>query len=94
MDILVTIDRNYLHPLAVMLKSLAIHHRRETVRVFVLHRTLLPEDFDTLTRAVAEPSLELVDLPAGNSLLAGAHVSSSQKKFIIIRSALLNSAPS
>lgn len=31
MDILVTIDRNYLRPLSVMLKSLAIHHRNRSV---------------------------------------------------------------
>lgn len=72
MDILVTIDRNYLRPLAVMLKSLAIHHRGTPVRVFVLNRTLLPADFEALGRAVAEPGLELVDLPAGDSLFAGA----------------------
>ena len=72
MDILVTVDRNYLHPLAVMLKSLALHHRGTPVRVFVLHRSLLPEDFEALNRAVAEPGLKLVSLPAGDSLLAGA----------------------
>lgn len=72
MDILVTIDRNYLHPLAVMLKSLAIHHRGTPVRVFVLHRSLLPEDFAALDRAIAEPGLELIDLSAGDSLLSGA----------------------
>lgn len=72
MDILVTVDRNYLHPLAVMLKSLALHHRGTPVRVFILHRSLLPQDFEVLDRAVAEPGLELVSLPAGDSLLAGA----------------------
>ena len=45
MDILVTIDRNYLRPLSVMLKSLAVHHRNHPVRVYILHRSLLPEDF-------------------------------------------------
>ena len=72
MDILVTIDRNYLSPLAVMLKSLAVHHRDRPVRVFILHRTLRPEDFRRLEAAVGEPGLELADLPAGDSLLAGA----------------------
>ncbi|MGE4277776.1 MAG: glycosyltransferase family 8 protein [Lawsonibacter sp.] len=72
MDIFVTIDRNYLHPLAVMLKSLAVHHRHTTLRVFVLNRSLLPQDFEALNRAVAEPGLELVNLPAGDSLFAGA----------------------
>lgn len=72
MDILVTVDRNYLRPLAVMLKSLAIHHRRTPVRVFVLHRTLLPRDFDALRRAVGEPGLELVEVKAGESPLSNA----------------------
>ncbi len=72
MDIFVTIDRNYLHPLAVMLKSLAVHHRHTALRVFVLNRSLLPQDFDALNQAIAEPGLELVNLPAGDSLFAGA----------------------
>ncbi len=72
MDILVTVDRNYLRPLAVMLKSLALHHRHTPVRVFVLNRALLPEDFEKLGRAVNEPRLKLVNLPAGGSLLSGA----------------------
>lgn len=72
MDIFVTVDRNYLHPLAVMLKSLAVHHRHTAVRVFVLNRSLLPQDFDVLRRTVDEPGLELVNLPAGASLFAGA----------------------
>lgn len=72
MDILVTVDRNYLSPLAVMLKSLATHHRNRKIQVYILHRSLLPEDFTRLERAVDEPGLELADLPAGDSLLAGA----------------------
>ena len=65
MDILVTVDRNYLRPLSVMLKSLAVHHRHVPVRVFILHRSLLPEDLRALEQAVGEPELELVSLPAG-----------------------------
>ena len=72
MDILVTLDRNYLRPLSVMLKSLAVHHQNRSVRVYVLHRSLLPGDFAGLERAVGEPGLELVDLPAGDSILADA----------------------
>ena len=72
MDILVTLDRNYLRPLAVMLKSLAVHHRTRPIRVYILHRSLLPEDFVRLERAVGEPGLELADLPAGEAILADA----------------------
>ena len=54
MDILVTVDRNYLRPLSVMLKSLAVHHRHVPVRVFILHRSLLPEDLRALEQAVGE----------------------------------------
>lgn len=75
MDILVTIDRNYLRPLSVMLKSLAIHHSAGRLRVFVLHRTLLAEDFDRLSQVVAQPNLELVNIQAGKSLLADAPTS-------------------
>ena len=72
MDILVTVDRNYLGPLTVMLKSLGMYHRHRKVRVFVLHRKLLPEDFAALARDVNEPGLEIVSLPAGDSLFAEA----------------------
>lgn len=72
MDILVTIDRNYLHPLAVMLKSLTVHHRNRPVRVYILHRSLLPEDFIRLEEAINAPKLELINLPAGDSILADA----------------------
>lgn len=72
MDIFVTVDRNYLRPLAVMLKSLAIHHRERAVGVYVLHRTLLEEDFAWLERAVDEPGLSIVGVELGESLFAGA----------------------
>ncbi|MGI5962173.1 MAG: glycosyltransferase family 8 protein [Lawsonibacter sp.] len=72
MEILVTIDRNYLHPLAVMLKSLACHHHQVPLHVYLLHRSLLPEDIRWLEQTVAESNLSLTPLAAGNSLLSDA----------------------
>lgn len=72
MDILVTVNRAYLYPLSVMLKSLACQHPGRPIRVFVLHRTLLPQDFAALAQAVNEPALTLVPLPADQSLLPHA----------------------
>lgn len=40
--------------------------------MFVLHRTLLPQDFAALEEAVNEPALTLVPLPADQSLLPHA----------------------
>ncbi len=72
MDILVTVNRAYLYPLSVMLKSLVLQHPKKPVRVFVLNRSLTPPDFAALERAVDEPALSLVDLPADQSLLPRA----------------------
>lgn len=72
MDLLVTVNRSYLHPLAVMLKSVAQQHPGRYIRVFVLHRSLVPEDLDRVTRAVDAPDLELAGIRADDRLFAGA----------------------
>ena len=72
MDLLVTVNRSYLHPLAVMLKSVVQQPPGRDIRVFVLHRSLVPADLDRVARAVDAPDLELVGIRADDRLFAGA----------------------
>lgn len=72
MDILVTVNRAYLYPLSVMLKSLVCQHPGTHMRVFVLHRSLTTEDFTALERSVDESALTLVPVAADPHLLPQA----------------------
>lgn len=72
MDILVTVNRAYLYPLSVMLKSLVCQHPGTLMRVFVLHRSLTTEDFTALERSVDESALTLVPVAADPHLLPQA----------------------
>ena len=72
MDILVTVNRAYLYPLSVMLKSLVCQHPGTPMRVFVLHRSLTMEDFTALERSVDESALTLVPVAADPHLLPHA----------------------
>ena len=72
MDILVTVNRTYLYPLSVMLKSLVCQHPGTPIRVFVLHRSLTTEDFTALERSVDESALTLVPVAADPHLLPHA----------------------
>ena len=72
MDILVTVNRTYLYPLSVMLKSLVCQHPGTPMRVFILHRSLTTEDFTALERSVDESTLTLVPVAADPHLLPQA----------------------
>ena len=72
MDILVTVNRAYLYPLSVMLKSLVCQHPGTPMRVFVLHRSLTAEDITSLECSVDEAALTLVPVAADPHLLPQA----------------------
>lgn len=52
-NLLVTLDRNYLAPLTAMLKSYAEHHAEVPTDVYVLHSALSEEDFRALNQALS-----------------------------------------
>ena len=58
MDILVTLDKNYMNPLIVMLKSLTLV-QEEKLDVYTIHRTLEEEDFDYIEKTIACPRLKM-----------------------------------
>jgi len=54
MNILVTLNANYLKPLTVMLKSLFLNNPDEAFRIYVMHSGLEEEDLARLRRFAAE----------------------------------------
>lgn len=58
-NILVTIDRNYLFPLATMLGSYVQTHKDVKTDVFVAHSALTAEDFLYLEQAVANTGIQI-----------------------------------
>lgn len=54
MNILVTLDSNYLEPLRVMLYSLFVNNPGETFTVYVMHSRLRPEEVEDICRYAAE----------------------------------------
>lgn len=47
-DLLVTIDKNYIGPFRTMLKSVAINNPGEKIHVWLLHSSILQEDLQRL----------------------------------------------
>lgn len=59
MNILVTIDSNYLHPLKVMLYSLFTHHQRDSFCIYVMQSSLRDSEINMLTNFVEEHGHQL-----------------------------------
>lgn len=47
-DLLVTVDKNYIKPFQVMLKSLAVSNPRESFHIWLLHSAISDEDLQAL----------------------------------------------
>ena len=74
MNLLVTLDQGYLHPLTVMLKSLSLAHPEEPLDVYVMNQALLPDQFDSIRRQLNHPPLRLFDVKVCETQLSGAPV--------------------
>lgn len=59
MNILVTIDYNYMKPLSVMLHSLSMQHPAVPITVYVAHSTLTEDHISFLRKTVETPRLKL-----------------------------------
>lgn len=57
LNLLVTIDKNYLTPLCVMLRSYKQTHNGVRTNVFVAHSSLTENDFDVIKNSVNEKSI-------------------------------------
>lgn len=85
MNILVTLDRGYIQPLTVMLKSLLTADRKNTFDVYVMNSALEDEDFDHIESTVNCPRLILHDIKTDSSLLADAPVTDRYPKEMYYR---------
>ena len=85
MNILVTLDRGYIQPLTVMLKSLLTADRKNTFDVYVMNSALEDEDFDRIESTVNCSRLILHDIKTDSSLLADAPVTDRYPKEMYYR---------
>ena len=74
MDILVTLDQNYLPPLQVMLTSLHFSHPRDSLRVYLMHRDIPKKSLETLAAQCGQLGLELVPIQVDGTLFQTAPI--------------------
>ncbi|MGI5888430.1 MAG: glycosyltransferase family 8 protein [Oscillospiraceae bacterium] len=63
MNILVTIDGNYVRQLCVMLKSLRCSNQDEALKLYILHRSLIPEDIGRISSLLDGDGIEIFPVP-------------------------------
>ncbi len=68
MNILVTLDKGYIHPLSVMLKSLIISNKNTDFDVYVMNTELEKQDFEYIKSFVPYKRLNIIDLKVNNCL--------------------------
>lgn len=76
MNILVTLDINYIHPLSVMLKSLAVNNRQtDDISVYIMSRDLTQLHLKEISQTLQEPRVRLLLCPMDQSPVEGAPTS-------------------
>lgn len=74
MNILVTLNSNYIKPLKVMLWSLFFNNRGQSFSVYLMHSSISNEEIDDLYRYVAENGQELFVITVPDSYFENAPV--------------------
>lgn len=74
MNIVVTLNANYLRPLCVMLRSLLCAHPHRDVCVYVLHSSLTDEDFSFVMRTLGDGRYTLHNVRVQDDFLRDAPV--------------------
>ncbi len=74
MNILVTLDKGYIHPLSVMIKSLVLNHKATDIKVYVMNTMLENSDFEYIENFVHGDNLSLIDLKIQDDRLKDAPV--------------------
>lgn len=72
MNILVTLDKNYLNPLATLLNSLLRIYKNEKISVYVAHTTLEKADFTRLRSIAQKGNMEIFSVPIPQDMLKKA----------------------
>lgn len=62
MNILVTIDQNYINTLKIMLFSLKSNHPKQIINVYLLHRTLTKDDINNLKQELQDDTFKIIDI--------------------------------
>lgn len=68
MNILMTIDRNYLPPLLVALDSIGKSNKESHIDVYVAHSKLLQEDIDKINETVSEYDINVIPIKLDDDL--------------------------
>ena len=74
MNILVTLDSNYIYPLCVMFNSLAKTNSGRDFDIYVAYSSLTDEDFEKMEKALVGVNAVIHKVPVDNEIFAGAPV--------------------
>lgn len=72
MNILVTLDSNYVYPLCVMLRSLAEANRNGSFDIYVAHSSLTDSDFSRISNALSGVQARVHSITVGDGFFEGA----------------------
>jgi lipopolysaccharide biosynthesis glycosyltransferase len=74
MNILVTLDAKYIHPLKVMLKSLFMNNPGEVFSIFLMHSTLKEEELHVIKEFTDKNGHQLIAITIGDDYFVDAPV--------------------
>ncbi len=74
MNILVTLDSNYIYPLCVMFNSLAKTNAGKSFNIFVAYSSLTDDDFSKMKNALVGVDAVIHKIPVDNEIFSGAPV--------------------
>lgn len=80
MNILVSLDSNYVYPMCVMFRSLVKNTPNEHFDIFVAYSSLTDEDFALMEKALAGADFEIHRVKVSDEIFAGAPVLSRLSK--------------
>ena len=72
MNILVTLNSNYLMPLCTMLRSLVKSNGSEKIDLYVAHSSLTESDFEKINLAIQGGNINVIDIKLDDDLFADA----------------------
>jgi len=85
LNILVTLNSNYIKQLAVMLTSLTRSNPRVKFDVYIAHSSLSEEDFDLINRSIDCSMCNIIDIKVPESIFEGAPVTERYPKEMYYR---------
>lgn len=72
MNVLVTLNANYIHPLKVMLTSLFVNNPDETFQIYLMHSSLTEEEINDIRTKVEENGSKLHNITVGEDCFSNA----------------------